>query len=225
MATIFARTIIIYLILMCAMRLMGKRQIGELELSDLVTTLLISELASLPITDNLIPLSHALIPIVTLVAFEVISSFLVVHFPALKNIVSARPSVLINKGKTDRRAMLTARISVDELISEMRQKGITDISEVEYAILEQNGKLTVIQKAPYKPPTAADLNINPTESGISHIVVCEGRINKNSLKILSLTEKEVKTELERSGVTLKDVYVMLMDDTKKVQIIKKEGSI
>ena len=225
MTTIFARTIIIYLILMCAMRLMGKRQIGELELSDLVTTLLISELASLPITDNLIPLSHALIPIVTLVAFEVISSFLVVHFPALKNIVSARPSVLINKGKTDRRAMLTARISVDELISEMRQKGITDISEVEYAILEQNGKLTVIQKAPYKPPTAADLNINPTESGISHIVVCEGRINKNSLKILSLTEKEVKTELERNGVTLKDVYVMLMDDTKKVQIIKKEGSI
>ena len=225
MTTIFARTIIIYLILMCAMRLMGKRQIGELELSDLVTTLLISELASLPITDNLIPLSHALIPIVTLVAFEVISSFLVVHFPALKNIVSARPSVLINKGKTDRRAMLTARISVDELISEMRQKGITDIAEVEYAILEQNGKLTVIQKAPYKPPTSADLNINPTESGISHIVVCEGRINKNSLKILSLTEKEVKTELERSGVTLKDVYVMLMDDTKKVQIIKKEGSI
>ena len=83
----------------------------------------------------------------------------------------------------------------------------------------------MIQKAPYQPPTAADLNINPTESGISHIVVCEGRINKNSLKILSLTEKEVKTELERSGVTLKDVYVMLMDDTKKVQIIKKEGSI
>ena len=225
MVTIFARTIIIYLLLMCAMRLTGKRQIGELELSDLVITFLISEIASLPITDNLIPLSHAVIPIITLVAFEVLTSFLVVHFPAFKNIVSARPTVLINKGKTDRRAMLAARISVDELISEMRQKGITDISEVEYAILEQNGKLTVIQKAPYKQPTVADLNIKNAEAGISHIVVCEGRINKNGLKILSMTKKEIMTELARQGVALKDVYVMLIDDAKKVQIIKKEGNL
>ena len=222
MLTIFVRTIIIYLILMCAMRLTGKRQIGELELSDLVITFLISEIASLPITDNLIPLSHAVIPIITLVTFEVLTSFLVVHFPAFKTMVSARPSVLINKGKPDRRAMLTARISIDELISEMRQKGITDISEVEYAILEQNGKLTVIQKAPYKPPTAAELNIKTTEAGISHIVVCEGRINKNGLKILSISKKDVLTELSRQGVSLKNVYVMLMDDAKKIQIIKKE---
>ena len=224
MVTIFIRTIIIYLVLMCAMRLTGKRQIGELELSDLVITFLISEIASLPLTDNLIPLSHALIPIVTLVTLEVLTSFLVVHFPAFKALVSARPSVLINKGKADRRAMLAARISVDELISEMRQKGITDISEVEYAILEQNGKLSVIPKAPYKPPTAAELNINTAESGISHIVVCEGRINKNALKTLSLSKEEVLKEIKMQGATLKNVYVMLMDDTKKVQIIKKEES-
>ena len=207
------------------MRLTGKRQIGELELSDLVTTFLISELASLPITDSLIPLSHAIIPIITLVTFEVFSSFLVVHFPSLKNIISSRPSVLINKGKPDRRAMLAARISVDELISEMRQKGITDISEVQYAILEQNGKLTVIQKAPYKTPTAAQLNIKATEAGISHIVVCEGRINQNTLKTLSLSKKEVLDEIESRGATLKEVYIMLMDDAGNIQIIKKEGNV
>lgn len=205
------------------MRLMGKRQIGELELSDLVTTLLISELASLPITDNFIPLSHALIPIITLVTFEVLSSFMVVHFPTLKNFISSRPSILINKGKPDRRAMLSARISADELISELRQKGVTDLSEVEYAILEQNGKITVVQKAPFKPPTAAQLNIKTKETGISHIVVCEGKINKNSLKSLSLSKGDVEKELKKQNLALRDVYIMMIDDAKNVQIIKKEN--
>ena len=205
------------------MRLMGKRQIGELELSDLVTTLLISELASLPITDNFIPLSHAIIPIITLVTFEVLSSFLVVHFPALKNFISSRPSILINKGHPDRRAMLSARISVDELISELRQQGITDISEVQYAILEQNGKITVIQKAPFKAPTAKQLNISTTETGISHVVVCEGKINKNSLKTLSLSKRDIDKELKTQNLTLKQVYIMMIDDAKNVQIIKKES--
>ncbi len=205
------------------MRLMGKRQIGELELSDLVTTLLISELASLPITDNFIPLSHAIIPIITLVTFEVLSSFMVVHFPTLKNFISSRPSVLINKGKPDRRAMLSARISADELISELRQKGVTDLSEVEYAILEQNGKITVVQKAPFKTPTAAQLNIKTKETGISHIVVCEGKINKNSLKSLSISKSDVEKELKKQNVALRDIYIMMIDDAKNVQIIKKEN--
>ena len=223
MLTIFIRTCIIYVLLMCSMRLMGKRQIGELELSDLVTTILISELASLPITDNFIPLSHAIIPIITLVAFEVLSSFLVVYFPTLKNFISSRPSVLINKGNPDRRAMLSARISADELISELRQQGVTNLSEVEYAILEQNGKITVVQKAPFKPPTAAQLNISTTEAGISHIVICEGKINKNGLKILSLSKSDVENELKKHNTSLRAVYIMTIDDAKHVQIITREG--
>ena len=223
MLTIFIRTCIIYVLLMCSMRLMGKRQIGELELSDLVTTLLISELASLPITDNFIPLSHAIIPIITLVTFEVLSSFLVVHFPYLKNFISSRPSVLINRGKPDRRAMLSARISADELISELRQQGVTDISEVQYAILEQNGKITVVQKAPFKPPSAKQLNIPTDETGISHIVVCEGKINKNSLKTLSLSKSDIEEELKKQNLALRQIYIMLIDDAKNVQIIKKEN--
>ena len=223
MLTLFVRTLIIYLVLMCSMRIMGKRQIGELELSDLVTTLLISELASLPITDNFIPLSHAIVPIIILVTFEVLSSFLVVHFPTFKKLISSRPSILINKGSPDRRAMLAARISADELISELRQKGVTDIGEVEYAILEQNGKISVIPKAPYKPPTVSDLNIEAKESGISHIVVCEGRINKNSLRVLSLSRKDIEEKLSSADVALADVYIMTIDDAGEVQIIRKES--
>ena len=222
MITIFLRTVIIYLILIFSMRLMGKRQIGELDLTDLITTLLISELASLPITDSSIPLSHAVIPIIMLVTFEVVSSVVLVYFPTLKNLLSTRPSVLIRKGQPDRSAMLRSRISADELMSELRQKDVTDISEVEYAILEQNGKITVIQKAPFKTPSAAELGIKTKEGGIYHIVVCEGVINKNSLASINKTKKELLDEIRAAGLSQKDIYIMLINDAGESKIIKKE---
>ena len=204
------------------MRLMGKRQIGELDLTDLITTLLISELASLPITDTSIPLSHAIIPIITLVTFEVVSSFLLVYFPTLKNLLSTRPAILIRKGRPDRRAMLRSRISADELISELRQKDVTDFSEVEYAILEQNGKITVLPKAPFKSPSAAELGIKTKESGIYQIVVCEGVINKNGLSTVNISKEELLAKLDASQVTLKDIYIMMINDAGETKIIKKE---
>jgi len=221
MFAVFLRTVLIYVILICCMRLMGKRQIGELEVSDLVTTLLISEIATVPITEENFPIIHALIPIFTLVAFEVGSSFLLVHFPAIKTLVSARPTTLISRGKVDRRAMIKARLSADELISELRQQGVTDIAEVQYAILEQNGNITVIQKAEYKTPTVKDLKIKVSESGISHIAVCEGRINKKTLERLGLNKEDILKKIKKQKVSLSDVYMMLIDDAGKVEIIKK----
>ena len=221
MMTIFLRTVIIYVILILCMRLMGKRQIGELEVSDLVTTLLLSEIATVPIMESNFPIVNALIPIFTLVAFEVISSILLVRFPAIKSLVSARPTMLINRGKVDRRAMMKVRLSADELISELRQQGVTDITEVQYAILEQNGNITVIQKAEYKTPTLNDLKISASESGISHIAVCEGRINKKTLERLGLNKEDIMKKLKKQHVELGDVYMMLIDDTGKAEIIKK----
>lgn len=222
MITIFLRTVIIYVFLVFCMRLMGKRQIGELEVSDLVTTLLLSEIASLPITDSNIPIMHAIIPIITLVAFEVLSSYFLVRFPAIKSIVSARPTILINKGKLDRRAMLSVRLSPDELISELRQQGISDIDEVQYAILEQNGKITVIPKALHKPITPKDLNVDIKESGISHIVICEGKINKVSLMRLGLSKKELMERLAKKNVGINTIYIMMINDKNEDIIIKKE---
>lgn len=221
MLNIFLKTVIIYVILIISMRLMGKRQIGELEVSDFVTTLLISEIASAPITDSSIPIINAAIPLLILVVLEVVSSFLLVRFPSLKSVVSARPTIVINKGKPDRRAMLKVRLSVDELVSELRQQGITDISEVQYAILEQNGKITVIEKAAYKAPTASQLGIKAEETGLSHVAVCEGKINKTTLSRLGLKKDDVIRELSSRGYKLKDIYIMMIDDTGKVNIVKK----
>ena len=223
MVTIFIRTLLIYLFLIISMRLMGKRQIGELEISELITTLLLSELAALPITDTSIPISHSIVPIVTLVSFEVISSYLLARFPLLKNIISTRPTVLIEKGVLNRKTMLSARISADELMTELRQKGVCSLSEVQYAILEQNGKITVIQKAKYKNPTVEQMKLDEKESGISHIVVCEGKLNKNGMRSVSLDKKQVMTKLKKAKLQLGEVYVMTVDDSGKIEIIRKEN--
>ena len=137
MLTIFFRTLLIYIFLMLIMRLMGKRQIGELEVTDLVTTLLLSEIASLPITNQELPVSHAFIPMITLLALEVFSSYILVRSNRLKKILSARPTILINNGKLSPHALCEVRISIDELMSEIRQQGLTSPEQVECAILEK----------------------------------------------------------------------------------------
>lgn len=222
MITILVRTAIIYLILNIAIRLMGKRQIGELEISDFVTTLLISEIASLPITDNSIPLSHAFIPIVTLIFLEVGSSLLIVTVPRLKNLLTVRPTTLIRNGKFCQPAMRQARISIDELVSELRQKDITDLSEVSYAILEQSGKISVITKAKYRQPTAEQLNVKVQDNGIYHVVIDQGVINRHSLCQMNVGEEKITKILQKRGLKTRDVYLMMMDDAGNVTVIQKE---
>lgn len=222
MTTILLRTAIIYVSLIIAMRLMGKRQIGELEVSELVTTLLISEVASLPITDVGIPVSHALIPIIALLFFEVTSSMLSVTFPCLKNLFSARPTTLIRNGKFCIRAMRGTRITADELIGELRQQGIIDISEVLYAILEQNGKITVLQKAKYRVPNAEQLKIKTTETGICHIVIDKGVINGHGLCELGMEKSELEKILKKQNVDRKDVYLMIINDAGDVNLVRRD---
>ena len=221
MTTLFIRTIIIYILLIVAMRLMGKRQIGELEISDLVTTFLISEIASLPITDSSVPLSHAMLPIIVLVSFEVISSALLATFPRLKKLLTARPTTLIQDGQLCIHAMRQARISADELISELRQNQISDPSEVRYAILEQNGKITVIPKAAYRPPTVKELRLSVEDSGLFHIIIDKGVINHHTMRELKLSKKALTAELEKHSLTYKDIYLMMMNDSGESRIIRK----
>ena len=222
MTTILIRTLLIYIILVISMRLMGKRQIGELEISDLVTTFLLSELASLPITDNNIPLFHAIIPIVTLITFEISSSALLAACPRIKNIISARPTTLVRNGRICGRAMKQARLSADELISELRQKDVTDLSEVRYAILEQNGKITVIPRAEFRPPNAKQMKIKVSDSGIYHIVIDKGVINKHNLQELNLTKENIETELAKKHLLIKDIYIMMKSDAGETVMLRKD---
>ena len=204
------------------MRLMGKRQLGELEISELVSTLLLSDIAALPITNQEIPLSYALVPILAITFFEVTSALLLAKIPFLKGLLSTRPSMLIQKGKINHDELLKNRISIDELISELRQKDITDISEVDYAILEQNGKMTVIPKAEYGTPSRKDLNLHVPNAGLCHVIISDGTVNRHGLRLTKKTEDWLDKVLRQNKVTSRDVYLMTLDDCGTLQIIRRD---
>ena len=222
MATILIRTIIIYVILIVTMRMMGKRQLGELEISELITTLLISEIASLPIADRSIPITHALIPLFTILTMDVTLSVILLKFPALKNLASTRPSVLIRHGKLDQREMRRVRISLDELISEIRQSGIGALDDVDYAILEQNGKLSIILKRKCSPPTPGDLGITITEPGIIHALIEDGHINDYNLKLLGHDHAWLQAYLKKEEKQAQDIFFLGINDDNEFYCIDKE---
>ena len=223
MTIILIRTLIVYAVLIMIMRFMGKRQLGELEISDLVTTFLISEIASLPMTNTEIPLSHAVLPILGLTSLEVLLSGALLKLPPLNRIFSVRPAILIRHGVPDRAAMRRTRISSEELFSQLRQKEVTDPDEVEYAILEPNGQISVIRKAKAQPPTAAQAGIKTTEGGMMHLVITDGKINRRSLQTAGKDGRWLEAVLLTHGVKAADVFLLTVNDRGDVRIFTKEG--
>ena len=223
MTVILVRTVLVYLLLLVSMRLMGKRQIGELEVTDLVITLLLSDIATNPIADPEVPIAHALIPILTLLAMEVTLSLIFSRCPRLKSLGSARPSVLIRRGTIDQQELNDLRISTEELLSELRQKGITEVGQVEYAILEQNGKISVIPRAEEQTPTRRELQLRPTESGISHIIISRGAVNRYNLQQLGLDAVWLDRQLQREGCAARDVFLMTVNDLGDVWCQRRGG--
>lgn len=223
MATIIIRTIIIYTVLIAAMRLMGKRQIGQLEVSDLVSTLLLSELASLPIENHDIPLLYSVIPTILLMSIEIFTAALQGKFPKLKNLFSPRPSILIRMGIPDFTELERCRMSCDELLVALRKSGTTDISEVAYAILEQDGSVSVIPRSYAKPATAKDVLAKNTESGIFHIIIDRGLINMDSLLKIHKDTEWVHNVTNLHGYTISSVRLMLCDEIGNVQVYTSDG--
>lgn len=225
MLIILIRTLIVYFSLILTMRLMGKRQIGELEVTDLVTTLLLSEIASLPITNREIPIAYAIIPMVTLLTLEICSSVILVRLPRLRSLVSSRPSVIIRNGILDQKVLSGLRISIDELMSEVRQQGLSDLAQVECAILEKNGKLTVLPKPAFSPPTAKDLGLNPPRDGLMHVVFRNGSISREGLELINKNRNWLEAELQKKNLRLDDLFcVMANEDGNLYWILReKEG--
>ena len=219
MLTILIRVFLIYTILLTTMRVMGKRQIGEMQVSELVTTILLSELAAQPIADDRIPLIFAIIPIGALISIEVILSFAVTRIPFLKPIFDGKPSILINRGRISMKELLKVRISLEELLSQLRINGVSDIADVEYAILEHNGQLSVIRKRRTDPPSAYDMKLTVTESGIAHAVVIDSKISDYDLCLIKKDRKWLDSRLRQQKAALRDVLLFTVDDAGKENLI------
>ncbi len=222
MLTIFLRTLLIYVILIVTMRLMGKRQIGQLEVTDLVTTFLLSEIASLPITDPNIPVAYAIIPMMTLLALEVLSSFILLRAPKLKNLLSSPPTILIDGGIIDQTALLEARVSLDELMSEVRQQGLTSLGQVECAILEKNGRVTILPKARHSQPSAEQLGLAPAEDALMHIVFSSGRINEAGLRLIGKDRAWLKKALARRGDDVSRLFCVTANRKGSIYCVYRE---
>ena len=207
MATVLIRTLIIYLVFIITIRLMGKRQVGELEISELVITFMISELATMPIQNPTIPLSYAVIPIIVLVVGEIVFSFLITKSKLLKKLIVGNPSYIIKKGKLNQGELSRLRMGLSELLYELRLKDIDDISNVDYAILEENGKLSVFEK---------------NKSKLSHAIIIDGDIVKSNLELICKDEKWVLSYLERHKIDLKNVFLLCASEDLSINIIMKE---
>ena len=203
MLAILLRTVVMYAVLILIMRLMGKRQLGELEITDLVTTLLISEIASLPLTEESIPFHHAVIPVLTLALLEVGASALLLKLPAVKRMLMPRPALLLLHGVPDRAAMKKARLSCEELLSQLRLKEIYDPQDVAFAVMEPNGQISVIPEAESKG--------SPPSRGMLRLIISDGGINHGNLRLIGKDTAWLEAYLKRRGYLPREVFMLLSD--------------
>ncbi len=216
------RLFIIYFLTIFSFRLMGKRQVGELQLSELVCAIFISELATLPVGNKSTPLIYGIIPIIFLVSSEVIISFLSTKFVSVKKIFDSSPDILIDKGTLKESALLKARMTVEELLSQLRQQGVSNISEVYYAILESNGKLSIIQKSEYKPLTPHDSNIQVSENGVDHAIIIDGKINQAAMTAVGKKEEWLIKEVKKQGYQkIEEIFLMTLDESGNIYTVRR----
>ncbi len=216
------RTIILYIVIIIAVKLMGKRQISDLQTSELVVTFLISNIAAIPMQNTAQPLLSGFIPIIILVCCEIFVSVLMLKNTKFRQAVCGRPVVIINEGKIDQDALKNLRMSTEDLCEQLRQLDVFTLQDVAFAIIETNGKMSVLKKSGKQQPDASTLGIVIPDNGIETVVVSDGEISDFSLKLCGLTKDWVYGIIQGQNVKLEDIFIMTADKTKNYNIIKKE---
>ena len=203
----FTRAIVLYLIVLIVMRLMGKRQIGELQPFELAISIMIADLASVPMSELGIPLTNGIIPILGLLVMDLLISWLNMKSINFRKIVCGKPSILIYRGKIDEKQLKKERFTINELQERLRGNDIFDIADVEYAILETNGEISVITKPEKKNLTPEDMGIKVEYEGIPYDLVVEGKVMHENLKTIGKNEKWLDKELDKFNTKSKDVLI------------------
>lgn len=209
MAIVIIRTLIIYFSLLLTMRLLGKRQLGEMELSEFVVAALMADLAAHPLQDMGIPLMNGLLPVFILFCCEVLIAGITLKNVRLRSIIYGKPSLLISQGVINQKEMHKNRFTCDELMQELRNQGFMDVSKIEYAILETDGKLNVFPFPSERPATAAQLKLSCDDEGYTLMLIDDGRLLSENLKLLGKSEKWLNKKLKENGIrNHKEVFLM-----------------
>lgn len=223
MLQVIFRSAVVYLVLLAGMRVLGKRQMGELELNELVIAMLLSDLVSTPLQDLTMPLHYGIVSVLTLLGLSLLFSFLCLKSLRFRELFWGSPTVIIQDGRLIQRAMRRNRFTVDELLGELRVQGVMDLRKVRYAILETNGHLSILLTPGEKPLTAADMDV-PTQSNEPPVLVInDGRLLSDALQREGLDQAWLQKVLKQHGLKHhSEVFLLSVDGKKRALLIPKE---
>ncbi len=222
MLKVIIRTVLMYIFVTISVRLMGKRQIGDMQPTELVVTLLISEIAAIPLQDVSQPISIGLLAIFMLVLLEILASVIILKNLRLRRIFSGKSVAIIKNGKLDQKAMRSVRITVFDLVEMLRMQGIFELDDIESAFLEVNGNLSVRQKTKRAPVTPEQLGVEVTDNGIPMTVISDGTVVDSSLKFLGLTRDDLFLLLKKENKIPREIFLMTLNSSGQTIIIDKE---
>lgn len=218
----FIRTAILYFIVIISIRLMGKRQIGELQPYELVITLMLSDLASLPMQDTRLPLLLGIVPIITLLFVKILISEIQQHSRLFEKILDGTPSIIISDGEINLEMMKKQRLTMNDILEELRSAGYLDISDIQYAIIETNGTISIIPKSACDTVKRKDLKIKESESKIPIVLFEDGHLNKKALQGMNKDEKWLDEKLKSLNYPPRDkLFLVMMDSNGKLFIQRK----
>ena len=223
MGTVIFRTIIIYIVLTIAVRVMGKRQLGDLQPMDLIITIIIADFATVPLQDIGVPISQGVLPLLLLMSLESILSFIILKINPLRRVMHGHPSFIINDCRIDQNEMKRLHLSVEDLIEEIRIAGAYSIDDVRYAIIETNGNWSVFLKEEASPLTPDTLGMKPQSHPIPTTIICDGTVKLDNLTKLNLDKQWLNNVLSHNKIKgPKDILYMSVSEPDVYKIIKKE---
>ena len=222
MAVALIRTIVLYAFIIFAIKMMGKRQISDLQTSELVITILISNIAAIPMQNTAQPLLTGIIPILVLICCEISASFLMLKNLKIRQLICGKPIIVINEGKIDQKAMEYLRLSTEDLSEQLRQLDVFSLDDVWFAIMETNGQMSVMKKSEKQPPDAMTLKLKVPDGELETVVVSDGIISESSLQRCDLSKDWLSEIFEKEKVKLEDIFIMTAKKSKQYKIIKKE---
>ncbi|WP_261853992.1 DUF421 domain-containing protein [Clostridium folliculivorans] len=226
MLIVLIRTVILYSVVVLVMRLMGKRQIGELQPYEFVITMMISDLAALPMQDTRLPLLLGVIPIITLLMLKTLLSEIQLKSKIARKVIDGTPCVLIKEGKVNFKSLISQRINIDDLMEELRLSGYFNIKDIQYAILENNGQVSVIPKKALSPATKEDVKVDGEEDKLPFVLVINGKLDKKALQRANKDFSWLDKMLKKNNVEdIKNVYIAMIDSNSQFFLQKKDDII
>lgn len=222
MLVTLARALILYVLIIVCMRIMGKRQLGELQPTELVITILLSEIAAIPMQDNALPLGNSIVAVLLLVGLEIFNSIIVLKSSGCRSILQGNSLVVIRDGVIDQRQLKRLRFTMDDLFDQLRQKDVFDINDVRYAIVETNGQLSVMLKPEKETVTAEMAELPNKTKGLLCMVINDGKFLKRSFAECDMNEEKLYEILEKEGMDIEEILFMVADREGNYTIVKRD---